>query len=113
VAAGQGRLDAAERAFGVVHQEFRDRDRHYDAALVGLDLAAVWMQQGAHQAVCELADQMVATFTRLGIHREAVRALRCLLEACEAEEATVDEIVEVREFLARLEWRPGLRFQSA
>lgn len=113
VAAGVGNLDAAERALQTVHEEFLDRDLHYDAALVGLDLAAVWLRQGNHEAVVTLADEMLATFTRLGIHREAVKALEYLVEACEAEEASVAEIVGVRDFLARLEWRPGLRFQAA
>lgn len=72
---GLGRPMKAERAFEAVWQEFLGMGRDYDAALVGLELAAVWLREGRAAQVRRLAKEMYSTFQDLGLHSEAARAL--------------------------------------
>ena len=113
VLTGRGKLDRAQNRLEEVHSELIAHDRAYDGALVGLDLAAVYLRQGKLGKVCELAKAKLETLHALGVHREAVRALGFLHEACQRQRVTEVEIVSVRQFLARLEWRPYLRFRAA
>ena len=111
VLAGLGKLRRAELAFEEARVGFQNREQDYDAALVGLELAAVWLQQGKVRQVQELAHETLETFRDLGIQREAVRALDMLHQACRQERATVGLIQYVKRFLARLQQEPQLRFE--
>jgi tetratricopeptide (TPR) repeat protein len=111
--AGLGRLARAERAFSEARQGFVQRGQAYDAALVGLDLAAVWLKKGRAAEVLELAEEMHATLDDLGVHVEAARALYFVREACRCQAVTVPMIERVRTFLERLPWQAGLRFEPA
>jgi tetratricopeptide (TPR) repeat protein len=111
--AGLGRLARAERAFSEARQGFVQRGQAYDAALVGLDLAAVWLKKGRAAEVLELAEEMHATLDDLGVHVEAARALYFVREACRCRAVTVPMIERVRTFLERLPWQAGLRFEPA
>lgn len=79
--AGLGRPMKAERAFGEVRQEFARLGMGYDAALVGMDLAALWLRQGRAAQVRKLAKEMYMTFQDLCIPSEAARALYFWREA--------------------------------
>ena len=111
--AGSGRLAQSERAFSGVRSEFLRRAQIYDAALVGLELAAVWLRQGRSAEVGELAEELHATFDDLGVQREGARALYFVREACRRRAVTVPMIERTRQFLERLPWHPGLRFEPA
>ncbi len=80
--AGLGRPAKAERAFVDVRREYLRLGQVYDGALVGLELAAVWLPQGKIAQVRELAEEMYATFAELGVQPEAARALYFVREAC-------------------------------
>jgi tetratricopeptide (TPR) repeat protein len=109
--AGLGRLARAENVFGEVRQEFLQTGQIYDSALVGLELAALWLRQGRAAEVRELAEEMHAIFEDLGIELEAARALQFVHQACRLQAVTVSMIERVRTFLERLLWQPGLRFE--
>jgi tetratricopeptide (TPR) repeat protein len=111
--AGLDRPAKAERAFAEVRREYLHLDQVYEASLVGLELAAVWLRQGKALQVRELAEEMYATFVELGIQPEAARALYFVREACLTQAVTVTMIERVRRFLERLPWHPGLRFEPA
>ncbi len=113
VYAGLGRLGRAEDAFSEARRGFVQRGQAYDSALVGLDLAAVWLKKGRAAEVRELAEEMHATLDDLGVHTEAARALYFVREACRCEAVTVSMIERVRTFLERLPWQAGLRFEPA
>jgi hypothetical protein len=108
-----GNLDRACQAFEETRRAFDERGMHYDAALVGLELAEVWVRQGRYAPVGALARDMVKTFTRLGIGKEAVKAAKYLHSAWQQEELHQQTVADVRKFLGRLEWRPGLEFKTA
>jgi hypothetical protein len=94
-----------------VREEFLLREREYDAALVGLELAAVWLRQGKAAQVRELAEETYETLRDLGVHHEAFKAVYFLREACRQQVLTLDLLRKVHHFLVRLEWQPLLRFQ--
>ncbi len=83
----------------------------YDAALVSLDLASLYAEQGAIQALKRLAGEMLVIFHSQKIHREALAALSYLQQALEAERATLQLIRRIAVFLKRAETDPALRFE--
>jgi tetratricopeptide (TPR) repeat protein len=111
VLAGLGKLARAERTFEQVREEFLSREREYDAALVGLELAAVWLRLGKTDEVREVAEETYETLRDLGVHQEAFRAVLFLREACRQQAVTLGLLRKVHGFLVRLEWNPQLRFE--
>jgi tetratricopeptide (TPR) repeat protein len=111
--AGLGRLATAERAFSQVREEFLRIGQFYEAALVGLELAAVWLRQGRAAEVQELAAEMHEIFDELGVEQEAAKAFYFVREACRTQAVNLLLIERIRAFLERLPWRPGLRFEPA
>ncbi len=110
IAAGFGKLRRSERVFLEVREFFRQRSLEYDAALVGLELAGVWLRQGKAAEVQTLAHEILDVFQAIGVHSEAVKAVRYLHEACAREQATPVLVSGILGFLRRLEWEPRLRF---
>lgn len=80
VHAGLGRLPQAEQILRKVREDFLEKDLRYDAALVGLDLANVWLRQGKDEPVQGLAEEILAIFESLEIRPEATKA-RLILKA--------------------------------
>jgi len=70
-----GHLKAAEEALLRARQGFMDRDLSYEAAVVSLDLAAVYLKLNEVQSLQRTVEEMVPIFTSLGIDREALAAL--------------------------------------
>lgn len=112
ILAGLGKRSRAESCFLGVRQEFLKRELRYEAGLVGLDLAAVWLDLGRTNESAELAREILGTFRELGVEPEAVRALEFLERACTRAIATSLIVRHVSRFLQRLEHQPELRFQG-
>jgi len=98
----------AEEAFTEVRAGFEEINLSYDMALVSLELAAVWLEQGRTREIRELLDETVSTFQTRGIRREAIAALLMLREAFERERATAVLLRTVASELQRLEAEPGI-----
>jgi tetratricopeptide (TPR) repeat protein len=77
---GLGKLPQAETALIEVRNEFLRLQNKTEAALVGLDLAAVWLRQKKGRELEQLSRSMLATFRYLGAQQEADEALRFLRE---------------------------------
>ncbi len=109
--AGLGRLDAGERGLAQAREVFQKSGQEFNAALVGLDLAEVWMRQGDRLAeVRQLAAETFRVFQRVGVGREALLATGYLVEACREGLVTVALIQHVSRFLTRFERDPNLAF---
>lgn len=108
--AGLGQLDQAVATFEEVREGFLRQGLEYDTALLGLELAEVWLRQGRNAEVREIAQEVRETFEDLNVQREALRAVRYLEEACRRELATPVLVQQVVSFLKRIEWTPGLQF---
>jgi tetratricopeptide (TPR) repeat protein len=98
---GLGRLGPAEAAFREVQKEFLERHMGYDAALVSLDLARLYAQEGCVADLKRLAAELMPIFESQDVHREAIVALLMFQRACEEERLTVELVREVSTYLRR------------
>jgi tetratricopeptide (TPR) repeat protein len=112
ILAGLGKLGRAEAAFEEARAGYLAHNLSYKAAIAGLDLAEIWLERGKAAQVEELAKDMLATFRRLGIQREALRAVDYLDKACQKRQATPGLVRRIGQFLRRLEREPQLRFEA-
>lgn len=101
IALGLGRLGPAEAAFHEVRQEFLERRMGYDAALVSLDLARLYAQEGCTDDLKRLARELMPIFEARDVHREAIVALLMFQRACEEERLTVEMVQEIASYLRR------------
>ncbi|HET9210134.1 MAG TPA: hypothetical protein VFR03_07040 [Thermoanaerobaculia bacterium] len=111
VAAGLGQMDHAVQIFQGLRQEFAARGIAYDAALVTLELTALFALQGSVGAVKELSLEMAGIFQAQDVPREALAALLFFQKAAERERATAKLAREIGIFLEKLRRDPGLRFE--
>ena len=112
ISRGLGQLDPAESLFLAAREGFIGEGIPYDTALVSLELAILYAEQGRTADLKRLAEEMVPIFSSLHIHREALAALTYLKQAAEAERATVDLVSGVAAYLRRAQHDPALRFQA-
>lgn len=110
VALGLGRVEKAALAFREVRDAFIELGLAYDAALVSLDLAMVYAQQGQTGDMRRLAEEMLAIFQSRSIHREAMAALLIFRQAAEMEQAGLALVREIAGFLKRARNNPDLQF---
>ena len=108
---GFGQQDHAETLFLAARNGFLAEGAAYDVALVSLDLASLYAEQGRMAELKRLAEEMVPIFSSRQIHREALAALAFWRQAVEAEEACVDLVAGVASFLKRARHDPALRFE--
>ncbi|HET9226882.1 MAG TPA: hypothetical protein VFR31_09455 [Thermoanaerobaculia bacterium] len=73
----------AEAALREAKQDFLDLEQSLDASFVSLDLALLLAKHGRRSELVALVDQMLKTFRRLQIRREAIAALVLLRKVCE------------------------------
>ncbi len=80
----------AQSTLDRVRADFTEKGRCYDAALAGLDLAALYLRTDRTAETRDLARQMAAVFHHLDIKREELAAVRLFLDAAKRETATVE-----------------------
>jgi tetratricopeptide (TPR) repeat protein len=78
----------AEQAFQEVRTGFADVGVTYDIALVSLELAEIWLDQGRTREIQDLLDDTVNVFRARGIRREAITTLLMLRESVERQSVT-------------------------
>lgn len=88
LAAAQGRRGAAERFYREARAGFAQAELPFEAALVALDLAAVLLTDGRPDEVLGLVEEMLQTFYRLRIRREALVTIAVFHRAVAQGEAT-------------------------
>jgi tetratricopeptide (TPR) repeat protein len=101
IALGLGLRGPAEQAFKEVQQEFLERDMGYDAALVSLDLAILYAQEGCISELKQLALDILPVFSSREVHREAIAALLLFQHACQEERLTVELARQLAALLER------------
>jgi tetratricopeptide (TPR) repeat protein len=112
ISRGLGQLDQAESLFLAARDGFVSEGIPYDTALVSLEIATLYAEQGRTADLKRLAAEMVPIFSSLNIHREALAALAFLRQAVEAERASAELVASVAAFLRRAQHDPALRFQE-
>ncbi|HWM94871.1 MAG TPA: tetratricopeptide repeat protein [Thermoanaerobaculia bacterium] len=112
VSRGLGQSRMAESLFQDALDGFVKEGIPYDTALVSLELASLYAEQGRTGDLKRLAREMLPLFSSLQIHREALAALAFLKQAIEAEQASVEVVASVAAYLRQARHDPGLRFQA-
>lgn len=112
LSAGFDRSTEAEAAFRETRDGFIAQGIGYDAALVSLDLAALYAAHGRMAEVRSLAEEMLPIFRSRDVHREALAALLVFQQAARSESITVRVVEEVAAFLRRARRDPTLRYEE-
>ncbi len=110
IAADLGQTEEAMALFEELRQEFAELNLAYDAALVTLELTALYARLGAVAEVKALSLEMSRIFQAQDVPREALAALLFFQKAAERELATATLAREIGVFLEKLRNDPGLRF---
>jgi tetratricopeptide (TPR) repeat protein len=113
IAARLGHFEEAEPALLEVRRRFLAEGNGYDAALVTLDLAHLYLEAGRAAEVRTLAAEMLDVFLSRDIHRQALAALAVFQKAAELDNATPGLVREISSYLVRARKNPGLRFAKA
>ena len=82
----------------------------YDAAMVSLDLAVLYLRQGRTDEVRRLAEEMLPIFQAQDVHREAFAALVLFQEAARHDQMTLDRAIEILTYLREARTDPERRF---
>jgi tetratricopeptide (TPR) repeat protein len=112
IALAAGDLERAEPLFQEVGRELVSRELGYDAALLSLDLAHVYAQQGRSAEMRRLAGEILPIFQSRDVEREVLAALIVFQKAAEMERVTLDLVQELREYLAKCRRTPGQQHGS-
>jgi tetratricopeptide (TPR) repeat protein len=107
---GQPRL--AESLLLAVRDGFLAEDVPFDTALVSLEMAALYAEQGRTGELKRLAKEMIPVFSSLHIHREALAALSYLLQAIQSESVSATLVAAVASYLRQAEHDPSLPFRA-
>jgi tetratricopeptide (TPR) repeat protein len=109
---GLGQAAHAESLILAARDGFVAEGIPYDTALVSLELATLYAEQGRTADLKRLAEEMIPIFSSLHIHREALAALSFLRQAVEAERASLEVVARVASYLRRAQHDPELRFEA-
>jgi tetratricopeptide (TPR) repeat protein len=97
----RGGDQAVEAALRQVQKEFFDLRMGYDAALVSLDLAALYAREGRTAEQKALAVEIMPVFESREVNREAMAALLMFQHAAQEERLTADLARQLAAFLKR------------
>ncbi|HWM95375.1 MAG TPA: hypothetical protein VN493_31770 [Thermoanaerobaculia bacterium] len=101
IARGLGQPDKAEELFKAARAGFLEISAAYDVALISLDLAVLFTEQGRTVELKRLAGEMVPIFSSLHVHREALAAFTLWRQAVQAETAGLELAAQVASSLKR------------
>jgi hypothetical protein len=86
---------------GELRGELIGRELGYDAALLSLDLAHVYTEQGRSAEMRRLAEEILPIFQSRDVQREILAALLVFQKAARMEKVTLDLVKELSDYLAR------------
>jgi len=112
VASGLGRTAEGIEALAAVRAEFAEKNIRYDEALVSMELAGLYLQQGRTADVKQLVSEMEPVFRDQNVHEEARKALDLFRRAVELETMTVELVRHLVAYLYRAQHDPELRFEA-
>ncbi len=112
IASGTRQHAEAESAFLAVRDGFIAQGIGYDAAMVSLDLALLYLEEGRRVDVQRLAGEMQPIFEAADVHPEATAALLLFQEAARQQAVTVEMVEELAAYLERARENPDLHFSG-
>jgi tetratricopeptide (TPR) repeat protein len=111
LAQAEGKQAVAEGLLQAVRGGFLREGAGYDAALVTLDLALLYAEEGRPREVRGLAEALLSLFESQGIHREAAAALLLFVQAARREEAGAALLRQLGSYLKEARLDPSLSFR--
>ena len=111
ISRGTGQASLAEKQFLEARQGFAELELPYPMALVTLDLALIFIEQGRTTEVMELAGQMVQIFRSRGVHRETLAAAILFEQASQAQAVNRQWVRSFASYLSEAQGKPGQRFK--
>jgi transcriptional regulator with XRE-family HTH domain len=112
IAAGLGRTQQGIDLLSQVRAEFVSLKIWFDAALVTLELAVVFLRQGRTDMVKTLAVHLAPIFRCNGVEPEALAALTLFRKAADQEKVTLDLAESLVVFLRKAQHDPELKFEA-
>jgi tetratricopeptide (TPR) repeat protein len=112
ISAGLGKTDLAEAAYLAAREAFLERSIGFGAAMVSMDLAALYLRTGRVEEVRSLAEAMIPIFQAQDIHREALAALVLFQEAARREAVTLAFVERLAVYLREAEVDRDLKFRG-
>lgn len=112
IAEGLGESVRAEGLYRAVRDGFLRQGIGYDAALVSLNLAALFATQGRHEEIRELATDMLQVFGSTDLHREAIATLIVFQRAAQQETVTFEMVQGLARYLRQARHNPKLRYEA-
>lgn len=110
IALGLGQREQAKALLLTARDGFLSANAPYEMAVVSLELASLYAEEGRTTELKRLAEEMIPIFSSRQIHREALTALSFWKQAVEAEKVCRDLATEVASFLKRAQHDTELRF---
>ena len=110
IAPGLGDATAAEGFLSETRDRFIAEGWNYDAALVSLELAARYVEEGRTGDLKRLVEAMYPIFEAEEVHREALAALLLFRDAVHEERITLETVQRLRRYLEVAKEDPSLRF---
>lgn len=101
IARGIGQPERAEQLLLRARLGFQEQDAAYEIALVSLELAGLYAEQGRTAEMRRLAEEMLPIFSSRQIHREALAALALWCQAVQSETAGAELAAQVVSALKR------------
>jgi tetratricopeptide (TPR) repeat protein len=112
VLASLGRLSEAEQALAEARETFLEDEVAFDAALVSLDLATLYLRQDRAAETRLLAEEILPIFQAREIYQEALASLIVFQRAVEREQLTQGLVQEIASYLEEARNNPHLRFRG-
>jgi tetratricopeptide (TPR) repeat protein len=109
---GLGQNEPSEALFLAARDRFVADGLPFEAGMVSLDLALLYVHQERNVELKQLAIETLPIFTSLQIHREAMAAFIFLKQAVEAERVSVEVVAGIADFLKRAVADPGVKFEA-
>lgn len=111
IARGLGQEKQAETHFLAARAGFLEEGAPYEVALVSLELAGLYLDQGRNAEAARVTEEALPIFTSRGINRESLAAFLYWKEAVEAGREATGLAAAVAAFLKRSRQDPSLRFE--
>lgn len=111
IARGLGEADIAERLLLRSRNLFIEKGAAFDAALVSLDLALLYVESGKHAELRRISRVMEPILRSRGLHREATASLMLFQRAAAAEMVNRESLLALRSYLEDARTNPRLRFR--
>lgn len=111
IAVAQGDSATAIALFLQVRGVFAERNLSFDTALVSLELAALYAQEGQTEQVKTIARSLVPVFQANDLPKETLAALTLFRQAAEKEEVTAELVQRLTSYVHRARFNPQMQFR--